>query len=97
MRKADRSRPYPPEFVGLETLAYLMDCATSTIEKYVTDGILPNATNIGSLSRWHWPTVREMFRSGQIDDQEAPGIPSDNPNADRAKLYRQRLAAKNAR
>lgn len=96
MRKSDRTRPYPPEFVGLETLAYLMDCATSTIEKYVSDGLLPASTPIGKLSRWHWPTIRDMFigiNKEGAENGEAIAT-SQNPSEDRAKRYAQTVAAK---
>ena len=56
-RKAEVIRPFPPEFVSAETLAYLLDYSRSTVDDYVRRGLLPKAVTVGTNPRWHWPTV----------------------------------------
>ncbi len=34
-RKHETGRPYPPDYVSAETLAYRLDCSRSTIDAYV--------------------------------------------------------------
>jgi hypothetical protein len=82
MRKADRKRPYPPDFVSTETLAYRLDCSERKVSDYARTGLLPRPINIGNLVRWFWPDVLDHIKSqnglalasgsaeGNIDDDE---------------------------
>jgi predicted DNA-binding transcriptional regulator AlpA len=54
MRKSKLSRPYPPDFVSAETLAYRLDCSVRSIQDYVKSGHIPKPVIIGNLVRWHW-------------------------------------------
>jgi hypothetical protein len=54
MKKADNTRPYPPDFVSLSTLAYRLDLAERTVQDYVATGILPAPLYIGNCKRWRW-------------------------------------------
>lgn len=56
-RKDEVARPYPPDFVSAETLAYRLDCSRSTIETYVRDGLLPKPEFVGNLPRWDFAQV----------------------------------------
>jgi predicted DNA-binding transcriptional regulator AlpA len=49
-RKAEVIRPFPPEFVSAETLAYLLDYSRSTVDDYVRRGLLPKAVTVGTKS-----------------------------------------------
>jgi hypothetical protein len=75
MRKRDVSRPFPPEFVDVETLAYLLSVSESTITSWRKSGKLPGPIE-GLLShglvRWHWPAVREhlLSRDKESDDED---------------------------
>ena len=62
-RKRDIERPYRPELVSAETLAYLLDCSRSTIDDYVDKGLLPKPVDIGMLKRWWWGDVAAFIRS----------------------------------
>lgn len=57
MRKSERQRPYAPDFVSAETLAYRLDCSVRTIEDYVRAKLLPGPVKIGNLVRWCWSDV----------------------------------------
>ena len=50
-------RPYRPVYVSAETLAYLLDCSRSTIDKCVKDGLLPKPFRLGGLVRWDFAAV----------------------------------------
>lgn len=47
-----------PEFVDHDGLAKQLSCSVSTVHKLRRDKILGEPCQIGSLVRWHWPTVR---------------------------------------
>lgn len=54
MRKNEKLRPYLPDFVSAETLAYRLDCSVRSIQEYAKSGILPRPIMIGNLVRWRW-------------------------------------------
>ncbi|RUM42979.1 MAG: hypothetical protein DSY80_06345 [Desulfocapsa sp.] len=61
MRKDERSRAYHPTYLSAETLAYMLDCAVSTIKKYVQQGKLPRPVSIGELKRFRWEDVDDFI------------------------------------
>lgn len=62
MRKADISRPYPPDFVDIEELAYRLSCGVRTVRDYVDAGILPKPVDsLGNLVRWRWRDVEDFI------------------------------------
>jgi len=62
MADTHNSRGYAPDFVSAETLAYRLDCSTSTIDAYVRDGRLPRPEKIGNLVRWDFDEVRRFIK-----------------------------------
>lgn len=58
MRKSEVVRPFPPDYVSAETLAYRLDCSRSTIDDYARSGILPPPVLVGNLTRWDFEEVR---------------------------------------
>jgi len=62
-RKNSVGRPYPPDFVSAETLAYRLDCSRSTIDAYVRAGLLPKPEIIGNLQRWDFSQVRAFIKA----------------------------------
>lgn len=72
-RKRDVSRPYPPEMVSAETLAYLLDMSPSTIDDYERQGLLPAPVYIGNAKRWDRQAVLESIRN--IDNAGDSGQP----------------------
>jgi predicted DNA-binding transcriptional regulator AlpA len=71
-------RPYPPDYVAAETLAYRLDCSRSTIDAYVRAGLLPKPETIGNLQRWDFVEVRAFIKA-QNAIAEAPA--SDQEDA----------------
>ena len=67
MRKNEQSRPYPPDFVSAETLAYRLDCSVRSVQDYAKSGLIPKPLVIGNLVRWDWNAVR-----GRIEAQNCP-------------------------
>lgn len=68
MRKNEQSRPYPPDFVSAETLAYRLDCSVRSVQDYAKSGLIPKPLVIGNLVRWDWSAVR-----GRIEAQNYAG------------------------
>jgi hypothetical protein len=62
-RKHEVERPYPPDYVSAETLAYRLDCARTTIESYVRAGLLPKPEMIGNLPRWDFAVVVSFIKT----------------------------------
>jgi hypothetical protein len=62
-RKHEVERPYPPDFVSAETLAYRLDCSRSTIDAYVRDGLLPKPEFVGNLPRWDFALVVSFIKA----------------------------------
>ena len=62
-RKHEVERPYPPDFVSAETLAYRLDCARTTIDSYVRAGLLPKPEMIGNLPRWNFAQVVSFIKA----------------------------------
>jgi hypothetical protein len=58
MRKNEQERPYPPDFVSAETLAYRLDCSLRCVQDYVKVGLLPDPIAVGNLIRWNWTVVQ---------------------------------------
>jgi predicted DNA-binding transcriptional regulator AlpA len=82
-RKQEVERPYPPDYVSAETLAYRLDVSRSTIESYVKAGLLPEAEMIGNLPRWDFAEVRAFIKAraaeragskGQQEDEYFEGL-----------------------
>jgi predicted DNA-binding transcriptional regulator AlpA len=63
MRKNEQSRPYPPDFVSAETLAYLLDCSVRSVQDYSSSGLIPKPVKIGNLVRWDWSYVRDRIKT----------------------------------
>lgn len=60
-RKREVRRPYPPDYVSAETLAYRLDCSDSKIYDDVRKGLLPKPIGVGTLQRWRWSDVEEAI------------------------------------
>jgi len=83
-RKVETERPYPPDYVSAETLAYRLDCSRATIDAYVRLGLLPRPERIGNLPRWDFAEVRAFIRARNA---EADGETVDASGADRNDAY----------
>lgn len=73
--KSEIQRPYAPDYLSIETLAYRLDCSPSTVRDYVDRGLLPRPTEIGNLVRWRWSDIETHIevrfgaaRVGAADD-----------------------------
>jgi predicted DNA-binding transcriptional regulator AlpA len=62
-RKHTVERPYPPDYVSAETLAYRLDCSRATIDSYVRDGLLPKPEMVGNLQRWDFAGVVSFIKA----------------------------------
>lgn len=78
MRKNEQARPYPPDFVSAETLAYRLDCSPRCVQDYVKAGLLPNPIMVGNLVRWNWTAVQAY-----IEARNAAGREDKDDKADR--------------
>ena len=76
-RKQTVERPYPPDYVSAETLAYRLDCSRSTIDTYVRDGLLPKPEMVGNLQRWDFALVVSFIKAR---NNAPPHISGDDPH-----------------
>ena len=75
-RETANVRPYPPDYVSAETLAYRLDCSRSSVDKGVKEGWLPKPMRLGGLVRWDFTEVKAYIqarhngelRGGEEDD-----------------------------
>ncbi len=81
MRKSDRKRPYPPDFVSAETLAYRLDCSERQVTVYAKAKILPPPVTVGNLVRWSWAEVLDHIKL-QNDGTLATGDDAGNVEPD---------------
>jgi hypothetical protein len=82
-RKFEPERPYPPDYVSAETLAYRLDCPVEAIEVLMRRGALPRPQMIGDLRRWDFGSVRAFVQSQnargkRVAPNGRPG-PDDDP------------------
>jgi hypothetical protein len=64
-----------PEFLDHEGLARQLSCSLTTIHKLRRDGVLGDPYQIGTLVRWHWPTVRERILAKRAAEQTLAADP----------------------
>jgi predicted DNA-binding transcriptional regulator AlpA len=62
-RKHEVERPYPPDYVSAETLAYRLDLSRTTVDSYVRAGLLPKPEMIGNLPRWDFAQVVAFIKA----------------------------------
>lgn len=62
-KKNSATRPYPPDYVSAETLAYRLDCPLEAVEAMMRRGVLPRPQMIGELRRWDFAIVRAAIES----------------------------------
>jgi hypothetical protein len=72
------TRPYAPDYVSEDTLAYRLDCPVECIEALVRMGALPRPRIIGKLRRWDFTLVRAAIetqnsRKGKVGPNGLPG------------------------
>ena len=64
-----------PEFLDHDGLARQLSCSVTTVHKLRREHVLGEPCQIGSLVRWHWPTVRERI----LAQAAAPQISTSDP------------------
>ena len=95
MRKSERQRPYAPDFVSAETLAYRLDCSVRTIEDYVRAKLLPGPVKIGNLVRWSWSDIEQhiaLMRDGPLADDHGDGKATADEYSSAIKRFSPRTA-----
>lgn len=81
MKKHDVRRPYPPDYVSADTLAYRLDCSRAKIDADVRSGLLPKPVHVGTVKRWRWSDVEaaiEGQNSLALDGAAAPSVTEDD-------------------
>ncbi len=79
MRKSEQQRPYPPDFVSAETLAYRLDCSVRSIQGYAKAGFIPKPVLIGNLVRWNWNDVQAWIE-GLARSEDGIGAGDSQPD-----------------
>jgi predicted DNA-binding transcriptional regulator AlpA len=85
-RKIKVERPFRPDYVSAETLAYRLDCSRSTIDDYVRRGLLPRPRNVGNLQRWRWRDI-EAWIAGPCVGSLRPDSAADDTDSDQDDPY----------
>lgn len=99
MIKSDQIRPYPPDFVSAETLAYRLDCSVRSVQDYAKSGIIPKPITIGNLVRWRWSDIVEHLAARNDLANRYGGIGKDDACAyaiDKAKQAREKANGRTA-
>jgi hypothetical protein len=65
------------EFVDHEKLAVLLSCSVSTIHKLRKEKVIGEPCQIGTLKRWHWPTVRDRILAANSNRGDAVALAQD--------------------
>ena len=63
-------RPYPPDYVSRETLAYRLDLRAGDVDRMVAAGMLPAPVRIGNAERWRWNDVEARLAKSAGADQD---------------------------
>lgn len=85
-------RPYPPDFVSRETLAYRLDLRASDIDRMVTAGMLPAPLHIGNEKRWRWSDVEARLVNATPTRDDDPYMRGIANNGGRTSAVRQARA-----
>jgi hypothetical protein len=59
--KREVSRPYAPDYVDAQTLAYRLCVSESTVENFVRRGQLPKPIFFHGLKRWKWTDIERCI------------------------------------
>jgi hypothetical protein len=72
-----------PEFLDHEGLARQLSCSVTTIHKLRRERVLGEPCQIGSLVRWHWPTVRAKILATAVAARQPLSADAGDPFFDR--------------
>jgi len=81
-KKQDVRRPYPPQYISAETLAYLLDCSRAKVDADVSAGLLPKPISVGTLKGWRWSDIEAAIAAQNelaTDGARAPSSGDDDP------------------
>ena len=70
-KKPAQVRLYRPEYLSIDSLAYLLDISAASVRRYVQTGDLPAPVTIGGLKRWRWLDVEAHLDSMAGHEQDA--------------------------
>lgn len=76
-RKFDVERPFRPERVSRETMAYLLDMSADTFDRLVEKGKLPAAVVRSGIKRWNVEQVLTFFDTGENPKPFGASIDAD--------------------
>jgi predicted DNA-binding transcriptional regulator AlpA len=60
-----KERPFPPDYVSAQTLAYRLDCSRSTVDDYVRRGLLPGPIRVGRMQRRRWSDIETWIAQSE--------------------------------
>jgi predicted DNA-binding transcriptional regulator AlpA len=76
VKKHEVTRPYPPEYVSADTLAYLLDCSRSKVDADMRSGLLPKPVRVGTLQRWRWSDIEAAIGAQNELAINGAGVPT---------------------
>ena len=65
-----KERPFPPDYVSAQTLAYRLDCSRSTVDDYVRRGLLPGPIRVGRMQRWRWSDIETWIAQSEAQGRD---------------------------
>lgn len=54
-------RPYPPAYLDIRTLAYMLSASETKVRQMIDYGELPHPITIGGMKRWKWEDVEAVI------------------------------------
>ena len=72
-KKHNVLRPYAPDYVSADSLAYRLDISRSTLNNRIARNELPKPYSIGGLQRWCWAEVQGfIIAQNRFANEPAP-------------------------
>ena len=89
-------RPYPPDWCDEETAAYLLSISTSSLRRYVAEGLLPKGVVLRGVTRWSRQQINDaMDRLNQksLEPNPVPGNDDHLRERIRKRIHGEKEAA----
>lgn len=76
--KRDIHRPYPPDYVDREEIAYRLRVSIGTIDNWIARNLFPPEVWVFGIKRWRWTDIQDAIDAQNlIANDSAVGAPSE--------------------
>ena len=79
--KRDIQRPYPPDYVDREEVAYRLRVSIGTIENWNARNLLPSEVWVFGIKRWRWTDIQDAIEAQNLlaSDRAISAISEPDP------------------